>query len=176
MSTEQEKAERLRVRDAVKTRTSDLKRLMKAPAEGSMVPGLAQLSPYQIIEIERMSTQGLDLDTIGARLRIPLDVWNQLIKINPDIAEAYRAGVARGRDTISQAAYNGAKAGEPSLIRFYLERQGGPNFKKQEGPQVVVHAGPVASIDVGDIDRRFARQRALLDGTCEELDDGGPQD
>lgn len=147
----------------------DLKRLEKAPADDSMTPHIARLEPYQTLEIERMARQGMGLETIGARLRIPLDVWSMMIQVNPEIRDAYLQGAAAGVDLISEAGFQGARGGDASLIKFYLERFGGPQFKKQDSPQVVIQTGPVAVIDQKDIAARLERQRRLIDGTAIEL-------
>jgi hypothetical protein len=149
---------------------ADQKRLAKAPADDSMVPHIARLEPFQVLEIERMAAQGMSLDQIGSRLRYPADVWTKLIQINPEVADAYRMGATRGVDTVTKAALKGAGAGDASLIRFYLERLGGPQFRKApDGPSVVVNTGPVVHIDQDAIAARFERQRKLVDGTAEEL-------
>jgi hypothetical protein len=147
----------------------DLKTLAKSPADDSMTPHIARLEPYQVFEIERMASQGLNLDTIAARLGIPLDVWSKMIAMSPEIADAYRAGSARGQDVISRAAYKGAEAGDASLIKYYLDRFGGPQFRPAQQPAVVINSGPMIQLDEAAMDRRFARQRALIDGTAEEL-------
>ena len=148
---------------------ADQKRLAKAPADDSMTPHAARLEPYQIMEIERMASQGMSLDQIGARLRIKPDVWDYLIEINPEIANAYRNGAVRGIDLITAAAFRAAQ-NDPGMMRFYLERLAGPQFsKKQEDPAVIVQTGPIVQIDQDAMERRFARQRALVDGTAEEL-------
>lgn len=153
----------------------DLRQLAKSPADDSMTPHIARLEPVQVFEIERMASQGLNLETIAARLGISLDVWNKMIQVNPEIAEAYRAGSARGQDVISQAAFKGARAGDASLIKYYLDRFGGPQFRPQQnGPSVVINTGPMAVIDQEAMAARFARQRALVDGTAVELDLDGP--
>ena len=148
----------------------DQKRLAKAPADDSQTPHIARLVPYQIMEIERMAAQGMSLDQIGARLRFAPDVWETITQINPEVANAFRSGTTRGVDLITAAGLRGAQNGEASLIRFYLERLGGPQFsRKADGPAVVVNTGPVVHIDQDAMERRFERQRQLVDGTAEEL-------
>jgi hypothetical protein len=148
----------------------DQKRLAKAPKDDSMTPHMARLEPFQVLEIERMASQGMSLSQIGARLRYSPDLWDMMIKVNPEIANAYRAGAVRGVDIVTQAAFQGAQSGDSGLIKFYLERLGGSQFRKApDGPAVVVNTGPVVQIDQEDIARRFERQRKLVDGTCEEL-------
>ena len=149
---------------------ADEKRLAKAPADDSMTPHIARLEPFQIMEIERMAAQGMSLDQIGARLRFKPDVWEMLIEINPEVANAFRSGRVRGIDLVSQAAFRTAQAGDPGMGRFYLERLGGPQFsKKADGPAVIVQTGPVVHIDQDAMAARFERQRKLVDGTAEEL-------
>ncbi len=141
----------------------------KAPADDSMTPHLARLAPSQILDIERMSAQGLNLDTIGVRLGFPADVWNTLIGMNPEIATAFRTGAARGQDWVSEAALRAARNGDASMMKYYLDRFGGPQFRPNDAPSVVINAGPLAVIDQDAMARRFERQRALIDGTCSEL-------
>ena len=75
----------------------------------------------------------------------------------------------RGIDLITAAAFRAAQ-NDPGMMRFYLERLAGPQFsKKQEGAAVIVQTGPIVQIDQDAMERRFARQRALVDGTAEEL-------
>jgi hypothetical protein len=152
---------------------ADQKRLAKAPADDSMTPHAARLSPYQVMEIERMASQGMSLDQIGVRLRFAPDVWEFIIEINPEVANAYRSGATRGIDLITAAAFKAAQS-DPSMMRFYLERLAGPQFsKKQEGPAVIVQTGPVVHIDQDAMAARFERQRKLVDGTAEELNEAG---
>jgi hypothetical protein len=95
-----------------------------------------------------------------------------MIEINPEIADAYRSGAVRGIDLVSQAAFRVAQAGDPGMSRFWLERLGGPQFnRKPDGPAVIVQTGPIVQIDQEAMDRRFDRQRALIDGTADELKD-----
>jgi hypothetical protein len=61
----------------------DLKQIAKAPADDAMTPHIARLEPFQVFEIERMASQGLNLETIAARLGIDLDTWNKMIAVNP---------------------------------------------------------------------------------------------
>jgi hypothetical protein len=166
------KPEAAALRDANREWRADQKRLAKAPANDSMTPHIARLEPFQIMEIERMAAQGMNLDQIGTRLRFPLDVWSYMIEINPEIADAYRSGAVRGIDLVSQAAFRVAQAGDPGMSRFWLERLGGPQFnRKPDGPAVIVQTGPIVHIDQDAMDRRFERQRALIDGTADELKD-----
>lgn len=146
----------------------DLKILAKSPVDDSMTPALCRLEPYQIFEIERMASQGLNLETIAARLGYEFDVWLALIKANPEIDRAFRAGAARGVDWVSSAGLANARAGDASMIKYYLDRFGGPQFRPaQQGPAVVIHNGPVANIDQDRMTLRFERQRALIDGTID---------
>jgi hypothetical protein len=148
---------------------ADQKRLAKAPADDSMTPHIARLAPFQIMEIERMAAQGMNLDQIGARLRFPLDVWSYMIEINPEVADAFRTGQTRGIDLISQAAFKAAQT-DPATSRWYLERLAGPQFSKRpDGPAVIVQTGPVVHIDQDAMDKRWDRQRSLIDGTADEL-------
>lgn len=177
MSGTKAKAPGVEFAGAMRDHQRDLRKLDKnAPAEGAHVPGIARLMPVQIFEIERMSRQGLNLDTIGIRLGFPNDVWNELIRVNPEVADAFRAGAALGQDLISDAAFRGARAGDASLIKYYLDRFGGPQFRPTQQPSVVIQTGARAVIDVDAMSARFDRQRALIDGTAEELGDdaGGP--
>jgi len=150
---------------------ADQRRLAKAPADDSMTPHIARLEPFQIMEIERMASQGMNLDQIGTRLRFPIDVWSYMIEINPEIADAFRTGQTRGIDLISQSAFRAAQT-DPPTARWYLERLGGPQFsKKPDGPAVIVQTGPIVQIDQDAMDVRWDRQRKLVDGTAEELKD-----
>lgn len=147
---------------------ADLKRLAKSPADDSMTPHLARLEPFQIFEIERMASQGLNLETIATRLGYEFDVWLALIGANPEIDRAYRTGAARGADLVSSAGLANARAGDASMIKYYLDRFGGPQFRPaQSGPTVVIHTGPTANIDQDRMTLRFERQRALMDGTID---------
>lgn len=148
----------------------DMKRLGKAPSDDSATPACAYLLPTQILDIERMAGQGMNLDTIGARLNIAPDVWDALLRLSPEIADAYRAGAARLVDIASAAAVKGVQAGEPSLIKYILDRFGGPQFRPKQEPAIIVQAGPVIEIDGEAMAQRFARQRALIDGTAEDLE------
>jgi hypothetical protein len=149
---------------------ADQKRLAKAPADDSMTPHIARLEPFHIMEIERMAAQGMSLEQIGLRLRFNPETWDYMIEINPEIANGFRTGQTRGIDLITGAALRGATNGEASLIRFYLERLGGPQFsKKADGPAVIVQTGPIVQIDQDAMAARFERQRKLVDGTAEEL-------
>jgi hypothetical protein len=154
----------------------DLKQIAKAPADDAMTPHIARLEPFQVFEIERMASQGLNLETIAARLGIDLDTWNKMIQVNPEIASAYKTGAALGQDIVSKAGLQGARNGDASLIKYYLDRFGGPQFRpQQQGPAVVIQTGPMVQIDQEAMARRFERQRALIDGTCDELEPDGPQ-
>lgn len=172
MAETKTKATGVQFAGAMREHQQDMRRLnKKSPADDSMTPHIARLEPFQILEIERMSAQGLNLDTIGIRLGIAGDVWNALIGVNPEVADAFRAGAARGQDWVSKQALAGARAGDASLIKYYLDRFGGPQFKPDQAPNVVIHTGPMAVIDQGLMARRFERQGALIDGTAEELTD-----
>lgn len=149
----------------------DLKRLAKvSPSDDDRTPACARLAPFQILEIERMASQGLNLETIAARLMIPLDVWNVMMRLSPEIADAYKAGASRGADWVSEAALAGARGGEASLIKYYLDRFGGPQFKPKQDAPIIIQTGPMIEIDADGMAQRFQRQRALIDGTAEELE------
>jgi hypothetical protein len=149
---------------------SDEKQLAKAPADDSMTPHIARLEPFQLLEVERMAGQGMDMEQIGARLRYPPDVWAMLIQVNPEIAQAVRAGKAFGMDKVTQAGLKGAIAGDASLIKWYAGLHGGPQFqRKPDGPAVVISPGSLVQIDYDRLAARFERQRQLIDGTAEEL-------
>lgn len=125
----------------------------------------ARLSMPQLFEIERMSAQGMRLDEIAVRLAIPLDVFETCMQGSTQIRDAYLAGQARGKDIMSGTIFKAGTAGDVGAAKFWLERVGGEQWKpKATGPAVVVNTGPMIQLDMDDIDRRLARQSALLDG------------
>lgn len=142
----------------------ELRRMDGFTPPGAEAPAVAHLTGIQLYEVERMAAQGMLLDQIAARLAIPADVFEAISQANPAVREAYAAGIARGQDVATRALFKNVREGDPGSIRYYLERLGGPQFRKQEGPAVVINNGPMVQIDQADMTRRFDRQAALLDG------------
>ena len=150
----------------------DVERVARAAEVGrSREQPSARLSLPQLFEIERMAAQGMRLDRIAQRLAIPLDVFEVCMQGSTQIRDAYIAGQARGEDIASGTIFTQMKAGDVGASKYWLDRVGGEQWKpKPAGPAVVVHTGPMVQLDMVDIDRRLARQSALLDGRTIDVD------
>lgn len=142
-------------------RTLDIVAAGQKPV-GELPPAL-KLSIAQLMETERMAAQGMNLAQIGKRLRIDAPIWEIIAERNPELHKAYDEGVARGADQVSQALLREATAGNPPMVRYYLERLGGPQFKPPAAQPAVVVAAPGISVDAaGSIAKALERQRQLL--------------
>lgn len=143
----------------------DLRELEKeSPDANHPIPFSAHLSITQLFQIERMASQGMNLQQISIRLRIPNDTFTQIIRNNPKVREAYESGAARGVDDITGALSTAAKHGDVGAMRYYLDRLGGPQFKPPaHNPAVVILPTTSATVDLGAVEDAFAMQRKLLD-------------
>src|SRR5690348_2241193 len=96
--------------------TTDLKYLeRRAPAKGTPIPPAAMLSIPQLLEVERLAFGGMNLNQIAKRLRIRDDVWEQIIKHNASVREAFEEGYTRFQELACQKLADGILAGEPAL-------------------------------------------------------------
>ena len=166
-ASERDVIENDRLRVARASRVAEANRKLEREREQPS----ARLSLPQLFEIERMSAQGMRLDEIAQRLAIPLDVFEVCMQGSTQIRDAYLAGQARGKDIMSGTIFKAGQSGDVGAAKFWLERVGGEQWKpKPAGPAVVVHTGPMVQLDMVDIDRRLARQSALLDGRTIDVD------
>lgn len=145
-----------------------------APAKGTPVPPPATVTMAQLYEIDRLANIGMNLYQIGVTLRIPNAIWEEMIKHNPDIADAYVQGYTRMQQECMVQIKAGALAGDASLLRLFADRgllgqQWSP--PKQTGAVVSVPAGTSVRVDVlASVDAAFERQRALIEGTAVETE------
>jgi hypothetical protein len=137
----------------------------------------ARLTMPQLFEIERMSAQGMRLEKIAQRLAIPLDVFEQCMHGSNQILDAYIAGRSRGEDIASGTILNESRNGDVAASKYWLERVGDEQWKPKApaAPSVVVNTGPVYQPDMAEVDRRFARQSALLDGRTIDVEADGTE-
>lgn len=148
----------------------DLTRLQElSPPPDAYVPPAAELSPVQLMEIERLAGQGFSLGQIGLRLEIEESAWEQLVQLNPGVRKAYSKGVMEVQDKASRVVKEWAVSGEDVNASWkWLERFGGAQYRPKPDTQVVIAPVIPMPADPGRIGLTLARQRALLDG--QEID------
>ncbi len=131
--------------------------------------GERTLTVCDLLQIERMSGEGLGPQTIAANLNLTDDEFFVLQSHDPRVAESIRYGRHRGIARMAAALSKAGAAGDVGAMRFYLERIS-TEFRPPRGPIVVtVQERPPAMIDMDAVALRFDRQRRLVDGTAEEL-------
>jgi hypothetical protein len=123
-----------------------------------------------LLEAERMASQMMTIDQIGAALGFPLDVWGAMLYHTTEIADAVRRGKARGIDIATRAMVKNVEAGDSSMVKFMLERSA-PQFAKQDGPAVVIHTDNPLQIDAGRLQERIREQQKLIEGKAEPVAD-----
>ena len=140
-------------------------------------PSLPRLDVETLLRIESWSRRGLDTRTIGTLLGLSHGDFDAMARHDTRIYASLEYGRATGirdvADSLLKSATSGRDAG---AARFFLERIGAGPWAppRAAGPTTItVYAAPV-EIDQADMDRRFDRQRRLLEGTAEELKSDAP--
>ena len=129
--------------------------------------------PTEILRIEHYAKTGLTADHIAVLLGYTPEEFAILIKRDPRITEALLIGRTRGIAAVADALFKSAKSGtDTGAARFYLERIGGGPFQAPKASPLIVVA-PVQIDAIADrarvqeMERRFQRQRRLVDGGIE---------
>jgi hypothetical protein len=138
-------------------------------------PAPRRLENSDLLRIEQLSAQGLSHDVIATLMGMsPSEFW-ALSETDLRIGASLTYGRCRGIEAVSNALFRAAASGaDTGAGRFYLERLGPSEFRPPRiaGPQVVIHNGPIGHVDMDKMEQRFARQRALVDGTADDLKEG----
>jgi hypothetical protein len=130
-----------------------------------------------LLEIERLSRQGLNADTIAGALKLTPAAFHAACNADPRAYDSMIYGRTRGIDAVSKTLYGAASSGkDSSASRFYLERVAGANFAppRVSSPTIIISPSNYQP-DRADMCRRFARQSLLLDGVI-DVEPGAPAD
>ena len=156
--------------DLTRSQKQDIRALSKLSYSDAPVPLAARLSVVQLSEIEEMSAQGMTLAQIGEAMRYERAIWEALIELNPQVAEAFYAGIGRYRRELTAALRKRALVdGDTGAIKFALEKVGGEQWAPPKVAQVVVQAPAPLTVDIsGSVNSLFERQRKLLESSVVE--------
>jgi hypothetical protein len=121
----------------------------------------------ELIQISTWARHGLTEGDIRILLGYSLDAWKQKLKHQWSLFyDVFEHGCTAGIAEVAAALHNAAKSGDTGAAKFSLERRArGTWLPPSAGrPVVTVYAGgPLAQLDLEDIDRRFAYQSKMLD-------------
>lgn len=81
--------------------------------------------PIDTAQVEKLSSQGLTKAQVAAVIGLGESQWYERENQNPEIAEAYKRGKARGVLMISNALFDAARSGNTTAQIFFLKAQGG---------------------------------------------------
>jgi hypothetical protein len=155
------------------TPKQDMRALTTLKKSGDISP-IANLSISQLFEIERLAGIGRNVYQIGQALQIPQAIWLSIFAANTEAQKAFDNGYNDLGERLSETAIAVALAGDAGMLRFALERHGGPQWRApKDGPMVIVNT-PGAVVDVGPSVREgFNQQRLLHEEEAEEATKNG---
>lgn len=129
---------------------------------------LPTLTNTEILDVERWAMQGAGETVIATLLGMPLAMFRAVTAADERVAEAMMLGRARGIEKVGASLFTAATSGrDTGAARFFLERVGGEHWTPPRAapPVIIIQSDPPpADKMIADMQRRFARQSALLDG------------
>jgi hypothetical protein len=144
--------------------------MTKAPDAGFTIRDLINAGDY--------ARQGVNADQIRILLLYTPDDWVARLRADGErMYDSITLGATQGIAEVAKALHVSAISGRDSgAARFSLERRARGWWlppSAAAGPTVTIHTRPLVQLDMADIDRRFARQTAILDGRAIDVEQEG---
>lgn len=158
------------------TQKQDMRYLERvAKEQRPAIPPAAHLNMTELFEVERLANIGANLHQIGIHLRKPADIWDLVIKHNPNVSIAYESGFNRFQLETMQKIKDGILAGDTSLIRLAADRMLGQQWAPpKQAPAILITPAPAVQIDVDSVRERLQQQRQLqIEAGADSEDEAG---
>jgi hypothetical protein len=128
----------------------------------------SRFSINELLKIETWARHGLSETEIRILLQCSPEGWKARLKLDGlAFYNSLEFGNTVGIAEVAAALHKSARSGtDTGAARFAMERRARGTWlpPSATGPTLTVFAVPWAQLDLDDIDRRLARQSALLDG------------